>query len=231
MDRIDLFRSSRPAPTAPTGSARRPVPERLRHWNDLLPWRASKLSGSVFVDPFETEVSIYAVCGRTWTALGERLKEELSEQLASGRLLLRIVQLRHAAPSPVPGARHLSCRRTQLAREILRHTDAAGRPAPWDAAVLRKARSPLGPTDPHGTLKFTRGLFMAWPGGAQRVTEWPPAVPIVIGESTAPLSWELLAEHGALAVWIGVRVYLFRQVRGAFPAQRIAQEQLDKRAS
>lgn len=227
---MDLFRSSRPAPTA-GAPARRPVPARQHHWNDLLPWRASKLSGSVFVDPFDTEVSIYAVCGRTWTALGERLKEQLSEELASGRLLLRIVQLRHEAPSPVPEARHLSCRRTQLAREILRQTDVAGRPAPWDAATLRKARAPLAQTDPHGCLKFTRGLLMAWPGGVQRVTEWPPAVPIVIGESTAPLSWGLLAQHGALAVWVGVRMYLFRQVRGAFPAQRIAQELLDRRAS
>jgi len=215
---MDLFRHPNPADSRAAASQGPRRPERARHWSDLLPWRASKRSGAVFVDPFETEEVLYAVCGEhAQGKLGQRFKEALAGELASGRLLVRVMQLRSPAPPRVPGARRLSSRRAQTARCILRQTDARGRPAPWRNVVLRKVRRPMQRTEPHGWLEMERGLFMAWPEGQRRVSEWPQRVPLVIGESSSEASWELLVRHRALAVWTRHRMYLLRQVDGEFP--------------
>lgn len=162
----------------------------------------------MLVDDFQVEEMIVALLGESWDHTGDRLKEIISEEIGADRTVLRVFELRGEAPSRVAdGSERLSARAAQHVRRTLARPEARGNAAlPFTALILRRPTRPLA----HGWLTMT-GLAMSSIAKSMHVTNWPKAVPLLVGPSDPQTTWTHLCESDAIAMWAsGTRLWLFR---------------------
>ena len=205
--RVNLFRASRAKP--------RRAPRRT--WRSLLPWGQSR-RGEFLIDNFSVEDMTSAFCGDRRSEEAEFLAGLIGKELAEGRCVLRVFELRDAAPALVEGADHLSCRAANLARRTLRGSEATGSSLPFTAAIskLRRRPNPFA----HGFLTMHEGVAMSSVSDRSTIVEdWRGTVPLVIGPSDAHVTWSHMLHTRAIAVWCAgdTRLWLLRALR-SFPS-------------
>lgn len=201
-------------------------------WQSLLPTRKTT-RGTAFTDFQCAEDMIVALTGSTSgdSFEHERFVAALSDSMAEGVVVYRPFKLHEPAPARVSGGLHLSCRQAQRAREIIGRGESRGKTVPLPFHGILSKRQPTRPIA-HGYLVVDRGFELARvEGGVHRTvpSDWPVldrslcrkpdspdlhGCPLVVGDSDVRSSWEHLERYGALAVWSGSLLWLWKLVPG-----------------